>query len=361
MNLKPSDRSLTIEEFLKTIKGEFIGETVVTHIKGIAPLDRAGPDDVSFYSGPKYADQLKRTKAGIVLISELPQIETTAVLVKVKNIHLSLARLLSIFYPPILPPAGIHPTAIIDESAKIDKTCFVDANVVIKKGVRIGPNSALFAGVYVGEHTVIGSDCILYPNVTIYHKVVIGNRVIIHGGAVIGSDGFGFARDGDAYIKIPQIGSVDVKDDVEIGANTTIDRGSIAMTTIEQGVKIDNLVHVAHNVSIGKNTAIAAQTGIAGSSKIGQNVTLGGQVGISGHVNISENVIVTSRGTITKNTPANQVISGFPQMQHHEWKRNQVALRQASKWMDMIKEMSEKIKKLESDLANLKRKEITGD
>ncbi|MGB3976512.1 MAG: UDP-3-O-(3-hydroxymyristoyl)glucosamine N-acyltransferase [bacterium] len=361
MNIKPLDHLLSVDKLLDVVKGELIGRPTVTHIKGIASLDRAEPNDVSFYTGPKYADQLKQTKAAIVLVSELPHVETTKVLVKVKNIHLSLAYLLSIFYPTVLPSAGIHPTAAIDESAVIDETCFIDANVVIKKGVRIGSNSALFAGVYVGENTVIGSDCIIYPNVTIYHQVSIGKRVVIHGGAVIGSDGFGFARDGDTYVKIPHIGGVDIKDDVEIGANSTIDRGSIAMTVIEQGVKIDNLVHLAHNVSIGKDSAIAAQVGIAGSTKIGRNVTLGGQAGVSGHVKIGENVTVTSRGTIMKNTPSNQIVSGFPQMPHQEWKRNQVALRQASKWMDMIKEMAEKIRKLESDMTDLKGKDIIGD
>lgn len=356
MDLKNLNFPPAVKDLVDVLHGELLGDCSETHISGIATLDSAGPGDLSFYTGSKYTDQLKRTKASVVLVSEKPGVRASCALIQVRDVYLCLAYLLPVFYPPIRLPAGIHPSAVIDKSAVIDRTCSIGPHVVVDKGTRIGRNTVLFAGVSVGEKATIGPDCILYPNVTIYHQVSIGARVIIHGGAVIGSDGFGYAKDGDKYIKIPQIGSVEIKDDVEIGANCTIDRGSTGITIIQHGVKIDNLVHVAHNVSIGENSAIAAQTGIAGSTEIGRRATFGGQVGVTGHVHVGDDVTLTARATIMKNTASHQVVSGFPQMPHREWKRNQVVLRRAFEWMEKVKEMSERIRELESDIACMKNR-----
>jgi UDP-3-O-[3-hydroxymyristoyl] glucosamine N-acyltransferase len=363
MDLKNLSCPPAIKDLVDVLQGELIGDCSAAHVSGIATLDRAGPEDLSFYTGSRYADQLKQTKACAVLVSEIPDEKMSCALIKVRDVYLSLAYLLPVFYPPVHCPPGIHPSAVIDKSAAVDETCSIGARAVICKGARVGHHTILYPGVCVGENATIGPECIIYPNVTIYHHVSIGSRVIIHAGAIIGSDGFGYAKDGEKYVKIAQIGTVEIKDDVEIGANCTIDRGSTGVTVIERGVKIDNLVHIAHNVSIGENSAIAAQTGIAGSTAIGRNATFGGQVGVSGHVHVGDNVTLTARATIMKHTPSNQVISGFPQMPHRQWKRNQVVLRRAFEWMEMVKEMSERIQKLESEVAYLKirGKEISSD
>jgi UDP-3-O-[3-hydroxymyristoyl] glucosamine N-acyltransferase len=281
----------------------------------------------------------------------------------VDDVYLALARLLPLFFDDIQIEPGIHSTSVIHSTAAIADGCSIGANVVIEQKARIGNNAVLFPGVYVGRNASIGDDTIVYPNAYIGYNVNIGKRTIIHAGAVIGSDGFGFARDRDKYVKIMQLGSVIIGDDVEIGANSTVDRGSMGMTVVENGVKIDNLVHIAHNAYIGENTALAAQTGIAGSTRLGKRVVFGGQAGATSHVTIGDDVTVTSRGSIMKNVSSNQIISGFPQMPHRDWKRNQVALRRVPEWTSKLKSISQRLKKLEADVASLSDagKELSGD
>ncbi len=206
-------------------------------------------------------------------------------------------------------------------------------------------------------------DCIVYPNVTIYHGVTIGNNAIIHAGTVIGSDGFGYAKDGCRYIKVNQIGGVIIGDDVEIGANCTIDRGSIGVTMIGRGVKLDNLIHIAHNVRIGEDTAMAAQCGVAGSSVIGNRNMFAGQAGVGGHVTIGDDVVLTARAVVIKNVPDKMTVSGFPHMPHRKWKRNQISLRNIEKLETTVKKMMESVRILELKLGNqpIPGKEQSGD
>ncbi len=216
---------------------------------------------------------------------------------------------------------GVSKSAVIGENVEIGKEVFIGDNVVIEDNVKIGDGSKIFHGVVILDGSEIGKNCIIYPNVVIYERVKIGNRVIIHSGTVIGSDGFGFLKDKNGtYKKIPQIGDVIIEDDVEIGANCTIDRGAIKSTIIKKGVKLDNLVHIAHNVTVGENTVMAAQCGIAGSVEIGKNCMFGGQVGVADHVKIGNNVILYGKTGVTGNIEDNKIMAGVPMMNYKDWK-----------------------------------------
>ncbi|MBN1295326.1 UDP-3-O-(3-hydroxymyristoyl)glucosamine N-acyltransferase [bacterium] len=339
-----------LSELVQAIDGRMVGVTDDFVVSGLAALDRARPTDISFLTHPKYRHLVINTQAGAVLVSEkivndLP----VRPMIVVSDAYLALARLMQMLYPPVLPPCGIHPTAIIADEAVLGTDVRIGAHVTIDAGVSIGDETALFPGVAVGRETRIGRNCIIYPNVSLYHRITIGDRVIIHAGSVVGSDGFGFAPDGSRYEKIPQIGSVTIGDDVEIGANCTIDRGSLGMTVIASGVKLDNLIHLAHNVCVGENTVIAAQTGVSGSSTIGCRNRIGGQVGVTGHVMVGDDVVLTAKAGIMKSIRSREMISGFPQMPHQQWRRTQAALRHAD-------EMREDIRRLDTALEDMRKR-----
>ncbi len=341
---------MVLSDIARIIDGQLVGNDANSPITGIVSLDRAQPEHISFYNSPKYKSQIQTTQAKAVLVNEIPDFNVKCSLIVVKDVQLALAKLLPLFFDNIQAKPGIHSSSTIHHTAKVPDSSSIGPNVVIEEKAHVGNNVVLFPGVYIGRNASVGDDSIVYPNGYIGHDVSIGKRAVIHAGTVIGSDGFGFARERDKYVKIMQLGTVVIGDDVEIGANCTIDRGSMGTTTIGNGVKMDNLVHVAHNVSIGENTVIAAQTGIAGSSHIGKRTVFGGQSGVSAHVSVGDDVILTARGSIMKNVSAQQIISGFPQMPHHKWKRNQVALRHASEWASKIKSISDRLNKLETKL-----------
>ena len=343
-------KSQTLYDIAKLVEGTIVGKADNFIVTGLAALDRAGPGDISFLTNPKYRDLLTSTQAGAVLVSgSLPEKKSSIVFLQVKDAYLALARLLQLFHPPLLPTLGVHDSAVIDPDAELAEGVKIGSGVSVAAGAVVGENTSIFPGVYVGENASIGSNCIIYSNVSIYHEIIIGNRVIIHAGAVIGSDGFGFAREGARYVKIPQIGSVHIHDDVEIGANCTIDRGSMGMTIIKRGVKLDNLCHLAHNVILGEDTAIAGQAGISGSTTVGERVMIGGQAGFAGHISIGDDVIVTGRTGVVKSIPDGQRFSGFPAFPHREWRRAQIAMRHAP---DMISD----IRKLKDEIAELNNK-----
>ncbi|HPQ40447.1 MAG TPA: UDP-3-O-(3-hydroxymyristoyl)glucosamine N-acyltransferase [bacterium] len=356
--------SITLSELVRRIGGRLPVAAADFTVTGLAALDRAGPGDISFLTNPKYAHMLATTRAGAVLVAENAEVPATdTVLIRVADAYLVLAKLLQMFHPPVLPPEGIHPQAVVDPTATVGENVRISPGTVIAAGAAIGANTVLFPGVYIGRNTRVGCDGIIYSNVSIYHGVTIGDRVIIHSGAVVGSDGFGFARDGHRYEKIPQIGSVIIKDDVEIGANCTIDRGSMGMTVIETGVKLDNMIHLAHNVRVGEHTAIAAQTGVSGSVTIGKRTQIAGQVGIGGHVVIGDDTILTAKAGIMKSIGDNMMISGFPQMPHNEWRRTQAALRRGAEMRNNIKELKQEIENLHDRIRRLEaeRKELGSD
>jgi UDP-3-O-[3-hydroxymyristoyl] glucosamine N-acyltransferase len=280
-------------------------------LESVASLKNAGPHDLT-YAEEKFHEQVHQSSAGCVIVGSgtFP----TASVIIVRHPKLAFARAAQVLNAVEVPSRSIHPSAVIAADASIGENVRVGAGAVIEAGAVVGNGSTIDAGCYIGSGSRIGMNCTLYPRTVIYSNVVIGNRVIVHAGAVIGADGFGFVRDGDAYIKFPQVGRVIIEDDVEIGANTCIDRGSLETTIIRRGVKLDNLIQVAHNVEIGENTVIAAQTGISGSCTIGEQSIIGGQVGMGEHAKLERGTILGGQAGVLnrKRLKGGEVLWGTP-------------------------------------------------
>ena len=293
--------SFTLEELANVSDGELIGDPTLK-ITGAASLNEAAQGEISFFTDRKYISLLRKTRASAIFVPLDFAEPINAAQIRVSNPTQSFEKVLLKFAPkPVTFAAGVHPSAVVDASARLGQRVSIQPLAVIEPGAKIGDDTIIGAGSYVGNETVIGSACHIYPHVTIRERTRIGSRVIIHSGAVIGADGFGFEMADGRHQKIPQLGVVQIDDDVEIGANTTVDRARFGRTWIQQGVKIDNLVQVAHNVVVGKNTVIAAQSGMAGSVQIGQRVLIGGQVGIIGHIEIGDNTAIGAQSGISKN------------------------------------------------------------
>lgn len=309
----------TLSEIANNIGAELHGdpEVLITHVN---TLTDAATGAITFLDNPRYQKYLSDTHASAVIITRhaLNDCKTNALIVA--NPHVAYAKVASLFERTPLLPAGIHPTAIIGEHCHIAPTASIGAYTVLGNHVTIGEHVHINAHCYISDNSVIGAHTRLFNNVTIAHAVRIGERVIVHSGAVIGSDGFGNANEQGRWIKVPQLGSVCIGNDVEIGANTTIDRGAIGDTVIEEGVRLDNQIQIAHNVRIGAHTAIAACTGIAGSTKIGRYCLIGGGVGVAGHIEITDKVIVTGMSGITNSIKQPGVYSStMPVMPQREW------------------------------------------
>ncbi|MBI5020080.1 MAG: UDP-3-O-(3-hydroxymyristoyl)glucosamine N-acyltransferase [Ignavibacteriales bacterium] len=352
---------MLLSEINKLIRGELAGPDV--DIQGVAKIEHAGDRDITFLSNLKYKKHLATTKAGAILIStntEFPELQsrkTPISIIKVSDPYISFLQLIDLFHPPASPPARvIHPTAIVASTASIEKEVAIGANVVIGertvigKGVIIHPNST------IGDDVIIGDDTLIYANVAIREQCKIGQRVIIHSGAVIGSDGFGFAPKSDgSYEKIPQRGNVVIENDVEIGSNCTIDRATLGSTIIRSGTKLDNLIHVAHNVIIGEHTVIAAQTGISGSSSIGNFCQIGGQVGLTGHISIADRTTIGAQSGVPKSiTEEGKIYFGYPAREIHETWRIEGAQRQLPQLLYDFRALQKKIEELENIISSLK-------
>lgn len=296
--------TLTLQEIAKSSSGELLGDGGL-EISGAASLAEATPGEISFFANPKYAAQLRKTQASAIFVPESFGEATAAVQIRVSDPAKAFEQIVIKFAPePVQFAPGVHSTAVVDPSAKIGRNVSIQPHVVVEAEVNVGDGTLIGAGTYLGRGTTVGADCKIYPRVTIRERTKIGSRVVIHSGVVIGADGFGFETVGGRHEKVPQLGIVQIDDDVEIGANTTIDRARFGRTWIQQGVKIDNLVQVAHNVVIGRGSIIVAQAGIAGSSRLGEQVTLAGQVGVVGHIEVGDHVIVGAQTGVTKNLPA---------------------------------------------------------
>ncbi|HEY3601449.1 MAG TPA: UDP-3-O-(3-hydroxymyristoyl)glucosamine N-acyltransferase [Chthoniobacterales bacterium] len=292
--------SLTVREIADSSGGELRGDSGLT-ITGAASLAEAVPGEITFYGNPRYLAAFRKTRASAAFVPEDFADEIVEAQIRVANPTKAFEQVVLRFAPePVAFTPGVHSSAVVADDASLGKDVVVGAHVVIEPGARIGAGSRIGANSYVGHETTIGEGCILYPNVTIRERTRIGNRVIIHGGVVIGSDGFGFEMESSGHKKIPQIGIVQIDDDVEIGANTTIDRARFGRTWIQEGVKIDNLVQIAHNVVIGKHSIIVAQVGIAGSVRIGSRVVIGGQAGIIGHIEIDDGTLIGAQTGVSK-------------------------------------------------------------
>ena len=334
--------TLTLEQIAKLSGGKLEGDPE-TKITGAASLAEATVHEVSFFNNPRYLAQLRKTRAAAVIVPRDFSEQIEAAVIRTPDPAKAFGQVVTKFAPPPIKFApGIHPSAVIHPRAKLGDHISIQPLVVIEAGVRIGSRTVIGAGSYIGHDVVIGDGCMIYPRVTIRERCRLGARVILHSGAVIGADGFGFEMTAEGQQKVPQIGIVQIDDDVEIGANTTIDRARFGRTWIQAGAKIDNLVQVAHNVVVGKDTVIAAQTGIAGSVRIGKRVMIGGQAGIIGHIEIADGTMIGAQTGVSKN------LNGGVW-----WATPSVPLKEAKvqlAWVRRLGEFFERVRKIEAKL-----------
>jgi UDP-3-O-[3-hydroxymyristoyl] glucosamine N-acyltransferase len=337
----------TLREIAERFGGEIVGDPA-TRIRQVAALSTAGREHISFLANQKYRPQLRTTGAGAVILAAADRDATDLPRILTENPLAYFARVVALFNPPAVFEPGIHPSAVIEPSASIDPSASIGPFVYVGNNARIGQNAVIGMGCYVGENVSVGEGTRLHPNVTIYHGCQIGKGAILHSGAVIGSDGFGLAREDGRWLKIPQIGRVIIGDDVEIGANTTVDRGALDDTVIEDGVKLDNLIQVAHNVHIGAHTAMAGCVGIAGSAKIGRHCTVGGAGMILGHLEITDHVEISAGTLITKSIgKPGTYTSAMPFSTHQSWLKNAAHLRHLDQLAERIRQLEQKLSELE--------------
>jgi UDP-3-O-[3-hydroxymyristoyl] glucosamine N-acyltransferase len=309
----------------------------------VASLADANPGDISFFGNPKYINALRKTRATAVLLPESFTEEIPTHGLFVPDPAAAFAQILPLFTPqPIVREEGIHPTAVISPDAEIGEACSIGAHVVIEAGAKVGARSVIEAQCFIGQQSTLGENCHLHPNVTVRERCTIGNRVILHCGVVIGADGFGYEfRDGKQQ-KIPQTGTVQIDDDVEIGANSAVDRARFGRTWIQRGTKIDNLVQIGHNVTIGEHCILCAQVGISGSTRIGNYVTLAGKVGLSGHIEIGDQVMIGAMSGLAKNVPPKTIMFGAPAQPIREYKENYALLKNIRKLYNRVKALEAK-------------------
>ncbi len=334
-----------LSELAVLLNGTIIGDANAL-ITGVNSLDEAQSGDISFFANPKYGEKLANTKASAILVKPGTAGAGKNLLV-VQDPYAAFGTLLEHFYGQPHPQAGIHPLAFIGENALVSPEASIYPHVYVGPRSEIAKDVILYPGVVIDCDVTIGEGTVLYPNVTVYRGCIIGKRVTLHAGVVIGGDGFGFALPGQENRKIPQVGIAQIDDDVEIGANTTIDRATLGRTWIQRGVKIDNLVQIAHNVVIGTNSIIVAQVGISGSTKIGESVMIAGQAGVVGHINIGDHAMIAAKAGVHKDIPPGQICAGFPQQPYREWRRTVATLPKLPGMRNNITALSRRIEVLE--------------
>ena len=339
---------LSLKKIANLVGGNVIGNDSFI-IEGINSLDAAAQGEISFFADRKYKESLRKTKASAIIVSE-ENLLFKGPQVVVSNPVLAYAKVASIFAPPVPRYPGISEQAVLHDSTRIGKNVSIYPLVYVGEEALIGDNVIMFPGVFIGDRVKIGNGTIIYPNVTILHDCQIGKNVIINAGTVIGSDGFGFVRDGAVSVKIPQIGMVQIDDDVEIGANSCIDRAASGKTWVKRGVKTDNFVHVAHNVIIGEDTIVVAQVAISGSVHIGRQVIIGGQVAISDHVEIGDRVMIGSQSGVPKSIPSGEVVSGTPAMPHRLWLKTSGIIRRLPQFSEHLRDLEKRVAELEKNL-----------
>lgn len=337
------------KQIAQFVQGVIEGDENAT-VNTFAKIEDGKPGAISFLSNPKYTHYIYDTESSIVLVDKSVELEkpTKATLIKVDNAYECVAKLLQLYESMKPKKTGIDSLAFISPSAKIGENVYIGAFAYIGENVVIGDGCQIYPNVVICENAKVGNDCLFYPNVTIYHDCHVGNRVTLHAGSVVGSDGFGFAPSENGYDKIPQIGIVTIEDDVEIGANTCIDRSTMGSTYVRKGVKLDNLVQIAHNTDIGANTVMSAQVGIAGSTKVGQWCMFGGQVGIAGHITIGNKVFLGAQSGVPSSLKDNQTLIGTPPMEKLPYFKSQAIFQ---KLPDLYKQ----IQKLQKEVDELKK------
>lgn len=333
--------SKSLGEIATAVGGELIGASDIS-ILGVATIEEARPGDIVFALNGKYLEAAFSSQSSAVIVGQ----EVTKApkpVIRTNNPRLAFAKVLELFAPVVRMKPGIHPTAILGEGVNIGEGVSIGACVTVGDKAVIGKGTIIYPQTYIGDEVIIGTESIIYPRVTVGQRVRLGHRVIIHSGAVIGSDGFGYLEVEGRHQKIPQNGTVVIHDDVEIGANVTIDRATTGATSIGRGTKIDNLVQIAHNVTIGEDCLVVAQTGISGSVKIGDHVTLAGQVGVAGHLSIGSGAVIAAKSGVTKDIEAHQYMSGFPAKPHEEEKRIKAAIPRLPQLLKRVKELERRL------------------
>ena len=326
----------TAAEIARQLQGEVLGDAAVV-LKGFAPADRAQSGDLTFAENENYFARAEQSAASAIIASGTVS-STKKTVIRVADARVAFARVLPLFFPEPTFAPGVHPSAVVAKSAKIDPTAHIGPQCIVSENVCIGARTVLQGLNFLGIGCQLGEDVNLFPNTTLYAFTEIGNRVRIHSGTVIGSDGFGYVLDGAAHRKVPQIGNVIIRDDVEIGSNVSVDRGALGPTIIGKGTKIDNLVQIAHNVNLGEHCMIVSQVGIAGSTKLGNYIVLAGQSGVGGHLKIGNQVVVAARAGVTQNLKDGEKVMGFPAIPDRQAKRQIIALHQLP---DLIRRVAE--------------------
>ncbi len=341
----------TAQQIAQFVEGRVEGDPNAA-VNTFAKIEEGRAGAISFLSNPKYTHYIYETESSIVLVDETVQLEhpVKATLIRVKNAYECVAKLLQMYAAAQPKKTGIDSLAFIHPSAKIGENCYIGAFAYIGEGAVVGDGCQIYPHVVIGDKASLGDDCLIYPNVSIYHHCKLGNRVTIHSGSVIGADGFGFAPTPHGYDKIPQIGIVTIEDDVEIGANTCVDRSTMGSTYVRKGVKLDNLVQIAHNTDIGENTVMSAQVGIAGSAKVGQWCMFGGQVGIAGHITIGNQVNLGAQAGVPSSVKDGQTLIGSPAMNTRGFFRSQAIYQR-------LPELYKQINQMQKELDELKNKQ----
>ncbi len=342
---------MSLKEIAELVDGQVIGDESIT-ITGVAGIKEAREGEITFVANSRYASLMSTTQASAIIVG--PEVKNNhRPLIKTGDPYLAFTRVMKLLANgngELIFPPGIHPTVILGKNVELGSNVSLQPYVVIEDDVRIGDKVTICPHVYIGKKSRIGDETLVYPQVTIREKISVGKRVIIHSGTVVGGDGFGFAPVKGVHHKVPQIGTVIIEDDVEIGANVAIDRGTIGKTVIGKGTKIDNLVQIAHNVVIGENSIIVAQVGISGSAILGKGVTMAGQSGVAGHLTIGDNTIVAARAGVTKSLPPHSLVSGFPAKPHEKEKRIKACLHRLPELCKTISQLLKRVANLEEKL-----------
>ena len=336
--------SFTAAQIAETLRAELIGDGSV-EIVGLAPADRARPGELTFAENASYFAAAEQSQAAAILVDG-PFVCPGKVLIRVASARVALARLLPVFFPPEAHPRGLHPSAVIADSARVDATAHVGPHCLLGARVRVGARSVLMGGNYLGADCQLGDDVCLFPNVVLYRQTQIGHRVTIHAGSVVGSDGFGYVLDEGRHRKVLQMGNVIIHDDVEIGANTAIDRGALGPTVIGEGTKIDNLVHVAHNVTIGRHCVIMGQAGFAGSTRLGDYVVVASQSGIADHLKLGNQAVVGAKSGVMRDVPDGGRVLGIPAAPERQAKRQMVAIQHLPELLHRLRDLEKQVEQL---------------
>ncbi|MGH7208329.1 MAG: UDP-3-O-(3-hydroxymyristoyl)glucosamine N-acyltransferase [Nitrospiraceae bacterium] len=346
--------AIRLEDIGHAIGGRILG-TPGTSVSGVSSLSEAGPNDLTFVAADRFVKTALTSRAAAFVVGR-PIEKLTRPQIVVPNPALAFASIVKRFFVTPYRPRGIAAQIARGADVQIGPDVSIWPFVTLGDRVTLGARVTLYPGVFIGEGSVVGDDTVLYPNVTVREGCVIGRRVIIHSGTVVGSDGFGYVQDQGRHHKIPQIGIVTIEDDVELGANVTVDRATFGSTVIRRGTKVDNLVQIAHNVSIGEDSIVVAQVGIAGSTVIGSHVMIGGQAGLSDHIEVGDRVMIAARSGVNRNLASNQIVSGAPVMPHETWVKAQAVIPRLPELRQQVRDLERRVRELEGKTKKAKRK-----